>query len=223
MSKASGRRPFRGLTAEQRQSQRRAQLLDAGLEVFGTQGYHGVRVRDVCVKARLTERYFYESFANLEALFLAVYDRAVERIRQAIQTAIEVAPASMIGMARPALGAFLESLRDEPRLARILLIDVLTVGTDVSNRSRLATQSFADLVKSLLMELYPDLRERNVDPRLVADGLVGATVYLVMQWALDGFQEPLERILEHCALFYDALALRLPDYRLESATARHTA
>ena len=26
-----------------------------------------------------------------------------------------------------------------------------------------------------------------------------------MRWAFDGFREPLERILEHCALLYDAV------------------
>jgi hypothetical protein len=152
-----------------------------------------------------------------------VYEGGVERVRRAILNAIDTAPASASGMAEPALRALLESLREEPRLARILFIDVLTVGADVANQSRRVTQSFADLVKGLVVELYPDVRERNLDPRLIADGLVGSTVYLVMQWAFNVFQEPLEHILNHCALFYEALALRLPDFRPEPAPARRTA
>lgn len=82
-------RPFRGVPSDERQAQRRRQLVEAGLDAFGTRGFHLTGVRDVCASARLTERYFYESFKNLEALFLAVYEAAVERVRSAVTRALE--------------------------------------------------------------------------------------------------------------------------------------
>ena len=208
MSPAPARRPFRGLQPEERQQRRREQLIEAGLEVFGARGFHGVRVRDICVQARLTERYFYESFENREALFLAVYDHAVARIREAIVAAIAASPRDVVPTARGALRAFLETLQGEPRLARILLIDVLTVGKDVANQSRLATQSFADLVRDLVHHLYPDIDALGLEPQLIANGLVGSAVYQAMQWAFNGFKQPLETVLDHCVLFYEALVER---------------
>jgi AcrR family transcriptional regulator len=205
--KTAIRRPVRGQSPEKRQQERRERLIAAGIEMFGTQGYHAVRVRDVCRAARLTERYFYESFRNLEALFLAVYEHGVERIRVRVMAALERAPTSREEVTRHALRAYLETLQSEPRLARILLIDVLTVGEDVAQQSRLATQSFAYVVKELTLRFEPSFAESQLDPLLVANGLIGATVYMVMQWAFEGFKEPLEHVLEHCAIFYDALAL----------------
>jgi AcrR family transcriptional regulator len=208
MSPAPAGRPFRGLQPEERQQRRREQLIEAGLEVFGARGFHGVRVRDICVQARLTERYFYESFENREALFLAVYDHAVGRIRDAILAAIPAPAPDVVLTARGALRAFLETLQAEPRLARILLIDVFTVGQDVANQSRRAMQSFADLVRDLVHHLYPEIDALDLDAQLIANGLVGSTVYQAIQWAFNGFKQPLDTVLDHCALFYEALVER---------------
>lgn len=202
--KAPPGRRFRGLDAQQRQRQRREQLIAAGLEVFGTRGYHQVGVREICAEARLTERYFYESFANREELFLAVYHHAIGSVRAAVMRALGQPPRDVQAMARAAVRAFLETLREDPRLSRILLIDALTVSADVSRQSQMATQSFADLVGSLVLSLYPQLPKQGVDAQLVANGLVGSTVYLVMHWAFNGFKTPLDTIVEHCVLFYDA-------------------
>lgn len=204
-SSVSGRR-FRGQSPEERQRLRRDRLIEAGLETFGARGFHEVGVRDVCSQARLTERYFYESFQNREALFVAVYERAVARVREAITLAIGRSPLEVTPLARAALRAFLETLRAEPRLAQILLIDVLTVGAAVGNRSLLATQSFAELVGTLVEKLYPDLPEQKLDAQLIANGLVGSTIYIVMHWAFSGFERPLDRVLDHCVVFYEALA-----------------
>src|SRR3546814_17721701 len=98
-------------------------------------------------------------------------------------------------LARTAIRAFLETLRNDPRLGRVLMIDALTVSADVGSQSQLATQSFADLVGSLLLSLSPKLPKQNIAAQLVANGLVGSTVYLVTQSAFHDFPEPLDTIL----------------------------
>lgn len=200
---APGRR-FRGLDSQERQRQRREQLIEAGLDAFGGKGYHNAGVREICAVAKLTERYFYESFRNREALFQAVYEHSIETVRAAVMQAIARSDRDVRTLARTSIRALLETLRDDPRLGRVLMIEALTVSAEVGRQSQLATQSFADLVGSLILSLYPNLPKRNVDSQLVANGLVGSTVYLVMHWAFNDFSEPLDRILEHCVLFYDA-------------------
>src|SRR6478752_6322871 len=93
-------RRFRGLSAEQRRSKRREQLIEAGLETYGKLGFHAVGVREICAAAHLTERYFYESFENREALFLAAYDLAVARIRRAMEAALATEQGDVSTMAR---------------------------------------------------------------------------------------------------------------------------
>jgi len=199
-SSPPGNRLFRGLSADERRSQRREQLIEAGLRTFGARGFHEVGVRDICAEARLTERYFYESFPNREALFLAVYERGVDRVREMVMAALQGLPPGE--MPRAGLRAFLSLLRDEPLWPRIILIDVLTIGADVGAQSILATQAFADLIGGIVAAFYAD---QSLDPRLVASGLVGSTIFLTMRWASNGFQEPLEYMLDHCVVFYDAL------------------
>lgn len=46
MSEPATRR-YRGASAEQRQHERRAKLLDAGLKVYGDIGYHAATVRGI--------------------------------------------------------------------------------------------------------------------------------------------------------------------------------
>src|SRR5689334_13663882 len=66
-------RIYGGVEHDSRQADRRERLIRAGIKVFGTNGYHGATVRAICEEARLTGRYLYESFENLEQLFIACY------------------------------------------------------------------------------------------------------------------------------------------------------
>lgn len=199
-----GRR-FRGVAADERRRQRRQQLLEAGLRRFGSIGFHAVGVREVCADAHLTERYFYESFRNREALFLAVYEMALGRIQTAVMAAVLAADANPRAMARAGQGALLEALRADPALARVLFIEALSVNGEVSRQSRIGMQGFSEMVAALLLQLFPKLSTHGVEPALLADGLIGSTVHIVMHWASDDFRTPLETILDHCVLFYDAL------------------
>src|SRR5437016_4479616 len=54
-------RTYKGATPRQRVEQRRALLVDAAVDVFGTIGYRAATVDHVCARAGLSKRYFYES------------------------------------------------------------------------------------------------------------------------------------------------------------------
>ena len=77
-------RGWAGTTLEGRRGQRREQLIEAGLDLLGTHGAAAVSVRSVCRHARLTDRYFYESFADRGELLLAVYDRVAAQAADAL-------------------------------------------------------------------------------------------------------------------------------------------
>src|SRR5262245_24097637 len=102
-------RKFRGRTSEERKDERRGRFIEAGLETFGREGFHATGVREICAQAGLTERYFYESFPNREALFLAVYEHSVTTIRTATRAAIARSSRDVYDMAPRALRAFFET------------------------------------------------------------------------------------------------------------------
>ncbi len=77
-------RPYAGASREARESARREQIIAAGIELFGTQGYRAATVGAICETAGLNKRYFYESFATLEDLLVEVYERVVADLRAAV-------------------------------------------------------------------------------------------------------------------------------------------
>ena len=55
-------------------------LLDAGIEVFGAEGYHSARVDDIVKVAKTSHGTFYLYFANKEDLFRALVLDVAEEI-----------------------------------------------------------------------------------------------------------------------------------------------
>src|ERR1700760_3385627 len=79
---------YRGVAMEDRRADRRRRLLEAGVRVIGESGWQSTTVRAVCSEAGLTERYFYESFADRETLLLDVFDRVSTDAARAILAAV---------------------------------------------------------------------------------------------------------------------------------------
>ncbi|MFI7664736.1 TetR family transcriptional regulator [Nocardia sp. NPDC049526] len=73
------KRMWQGRTPADRAAHRRAQLIEAGADLLGQVGAAGTSMRGVCRRAALSERYFYESFAGLDELMIAVLDEFYEQ------------------------------------------------------------------------------------------------------------------------------------------------
>src|SRR5947207_7242426 len=80
-----------GSPAEGRELRARGQrnvrkLLDAGIEVFGTKGYHPARVDDIVKVAKTSHGTFYLYFANKEDLFRALVLDVTEEIGALVES-----------------------------------------------------------------------------------------------------------------------------------------
>jgi AcrR family transcriptional regulator len=200
-------RRYRGTSAEQRQQMRREQLLAAGLAVFGSSGYHSATVKGICLQAGLTERYFYESFANSEDLLCAVYEQVLTTQRDRMLTAISAAPPQQEAMIRAGLNAFLTYIQDSPAAARVQFIEVLGVSPRVDQHYRQAVESFAQLMRSF--GLQPDQTHPHIDIDTLSVGLVGAMVGMGSRWLLSGFAQPRDDILATAEIFFAGVIQRL--------------
>lgn len=197
-------RSYRGEAPEVRQQQRRERLIEAALDAFAEHGYTATTMRDICAGARLTERYFYESFKNTDEMFNAVFKHLVLQLRSELFNALSKAPMTIDGLAEAGLRAFFEFIKADPRRARILLVDA--VRNNLSSR-RMAEEAMAEYVtmlQGLAAQLYTELPS-NVDPRLVTLGMVGMCIHLAMGWVRSDFKEPLEQVLEHCMYAWHGL------------------
>ncbi|MGW8555141.1 TetR/AcrR family transcriptional regulator [Streptomyces tubercidicus] len=188
-----GEKTWKGLTATERRTQRRTQLITAGCELLGTLGAAEVGARSVCRRAGLTERYFYESFGSREDLIAAVVEQtAAERFAR-MDEARSRAVAAGADPLEPMVRAYLDYFTEDPRRSRILLLEAEGEGLVKDQRERDRARTAA-LFSTLLT---PAGKTDASDAALNAAALVGSQAELVVRW-LDGrLRVSKERLIRH--------------------------
>ena len=106
-------RDYDGKTADERVADRRARLIAAGVELFGEHGYAGTSIRSVLRQSGLRDRYFGESFADLDSLLGAVYAQLIDEEVDSCRAAIETTARGSEG-ARAMIEALSRSLEGTP-------------------------------------------------------------------------------------------------------------
>ncbi len=217
-------RSFRGVSGEERREERRKRLLEAGFTLFGTRGYHAVTIRELCAHAKLTERYFYESFDHSEALFKTLYDQIHIELKQVTFGALARAPRTPDGMAEASLRAFFQFVHEDPRRGQILLVDSTSLGDRMIDQTQSAIKDYVDLSRSLIVMLFPSIQaDLKIDPGYVAQGLVGSLIFQFWRWASEGFTAPLEDVVRSAMVFHRALSAYIVVAQRERAEAQKAA
>jgi AcrR family transcriptional regulator len=198
-------RAYGGVSADQRRSERRERLLEAGLELFGTSGAANTTVRGICRQAGLTERYFYESFDDSGELLLAVFDRLTEEIAQAVLEAIDSAPADAREKSRAGIGAMVGVLTDDPRKGRVAVIEGLGSEELIARRLE-ALRGFAQLLSDQARAFLGSKAPSRKDADLTAHALVGGTAELLIAWMSGALNVSRERLIDHCTNLFVAAA-----------------
>jgi AcrR family transcriptional regulator len=146
--RAKGETMHRGKTATERRAERRARLMATGLELFGTVGYGETTIEGICAHAHVTARHFYEEFDSREALLVAVYDQVVAQGTDAVLEALASAPQDdAAARLRAGLSAFVHTMLDDPRRARVQCVQVVGVSAGLEAHRRAVLRRFAKLVE----------------------------------------------------------------------------
>lgn len=199
-------RVWGGMTPTEREGRRREQFLAAGLEVFGSQGWAGTTVLDVCRAARLSQRYFYEQFSGREALFLAVVDRAGEEIQAVVREAANAPGETARERAAGVLTALAAQFAADPRMVRVTLVESLAT-PDFRARRAALLETFSALAARLMAGLVPDaaqLDERSL--RLSATIVTGGIAEALIASATDRAPAPADELVAHLTALYSAAA-----------------
>ncbi|MDZ5622480.1 TetR/AcrR family transcriptional regulator [Nocardioides bizhenqiangii] len=205
---AGSGRLWQGQTPDARAADRRQRLVEAGLELVGTQGVTALTMRAACREAAVGPRYFYDLFADRDELLAAVYDEAVERIREPILAAA-VAVNATDGVAAALLEAFdtaVAVVEDDPRIGRVLFRESAADET-LRPRSQAAMPEF---VLSVLAELVPEEAEalRQPSRAWTVIGFSAAIFALFLAWSEGARHTPRAEFVHHCArLAVDQLGL----------------
>lgn len=202
-------RVYAGLSADQRDERRRAQLLSAGLEVFADRGWASSTVQDVCRTAGLSPRYFYECFDSREELFLEVMAGIAADVTGVVDRALSERGSGPEQRLHAVLDALARYFTDDARVIRVALMESLATPRFRAERRTLLA-GFAVSAAGLLRGL------RTTSPRtgsgaaralqLSATLVTGGMVEALIAW--DSDTEPLshELLVGHLAALWTAAA-----------------
>ena len=193
---AAPTRPYAGVSASDRIAARRNRLVDAATELFGTRGYAGTGVKDICREAGLTDRYFYESFPGKQELFLAAFDRTTGQLLELVAAAVSAAPARPEAQVRAAIEAFVRALADDQRWGRVIFSESAGAGLEAERHMRATLRTFAELVAATARPYLPaGMPEPLV--RMGALSLVGAIDRVIGEWQEGELDVSIDDIIEY--------------------------
>ena len=203
MAEAPRERPYRGVEADKRAADRRARLLDAGLDVLGTeqQGTSALTVRAVCRRAGLTPRYFYEGFGEKDEFVGAVFDWVVAGLAATTQAAVAAAPAAE--QARACMANIVRTITEDPRVGRLVfstqLADPVIVRKRVESSALFAMLSGQHVGQALKLPA-------NERIKAAAHFVVGGVGQTISAWLAGDVRLEPDQLVDHLAALLDELA-----------------
>jgi AcrR family transcriptional regulator len=203
------KRVYDGIDAGNRTENRKQKLLLSGLEVFGTDGYGKGTIKSICVKAKLTERYFYESFKNKEDLLCEVYTLLIEELRREFEELIKQPITQPKKLMKIAFSQYFKHLRDDPFRAKVQLFEVLGVSQRVDVHYQAAMRIVASEIDKVMCLFFPSAKAKYPDRSILVCALSGAMLQVANEWVLSGYQQPIEEIADQLTDVYMAVGQQL--------------
>jgi AcrR family transcriptional regulator len=194
---------------------RRAQLLDAALAVFGAEGYSAAKVSDIVARAGVAQGTFYLYFRSKQEVVLALFERFQEALIEARRSSEQGAPATP----EQFRAAFLEKTRAILRaalahrpLTALFMKEAMGADPELAGRLREFHQRMADLSEEGLRQAAAAGLIRPLDPRVAALAINGMWERVLTEYLLCGQAEP----------DVDRLAEQLVSLQLDGLIARRT-
>ncbi len=132
---------------------RRAQLLDAALDVLNEGGFDAVSVEAVAHRAGVTRPVVYDMFGDLEGLMLALMEREEDAAMAPLLEIVGVEPGDDVDPEQflvDAIRAFLSAVRANPRTWRLVLMPPRGSSRELRERIRRSRRLLAERITTLL-------------------------------------------------------------------------
>ena len=199
-------RQFKGLSLTERKQARREKLIQAGIQAYGRQGFFAVTVKDICNEAKLTERYFYESFKKSDELFQTIFLTLIDQLQHNVMQAIMQASTDPRKMIASGLTALLTTLKNNPGMARIIYIDAMLV-QELHNQATIheTMSRFERMIHAFVMLTMPHIKRSEREISLIATGLNGYITQIAIRWVMSGFKQSMDEVLSSCSIVFLSL------------------
>ena len=178
----------------------RDRILAAALDVFARKGYHRARVDDIVRASGTSKGAVYHHFPHKQAVFLALVDEFAARLAGAVAEAIATRHGALAKV-EGALMAALDTFAGNERLARLILLEAVSLGPVYQAKRAEVAGRFTALIRGYLDEAIADGAIERLDTSVATLAWLGAINEIVIQWLHGGVADlrgtipPLTRLL----------------------------
>ena len=159
----------------------RERILSAALEVFAGKGYHRAIVDDIVRVSGTSKGAVYHHFSTKEAVFIALVDDFAERLATAVAATIAQRQGALAKV-EGALGATLTTFAENERLARLILLEAVSLGATYQAKRAEVAGRFATLIRGYLDEAVDEGSIARLDTGVATFAWLGAVNEVVIQW-----------------------------------------
>jgi AcrR family transcriptional regulator len=190
---------------ERRRQRSRGALLDAAIELFQEHGLRETKLEDICERADVSPRTFFNHFATREELYQAIAGQRVDQLVEQLDR-LRVDPRPLgrrLGELFATIGAYLAA---RP-LYRELVGEMLRLrdtGGPEAGRSRRLGDAARRFVRDAVKRGEVARRHR---PETLADLVLGALMIALSNWSADGTYDLERGLTEAARALLDLFAL----------------
>jgi AcrR family transcriptional regulator len=193
------------MTAVDRRADRRRRLLEAALEIVGTSGYRRATIEEVCARAGVTARNFYDELGSREDMLLALYDAVVEEHLAAGAAAIDDLGDDLEAVVRRSTEATIRAWIADERKARVAFIEIIGVSERAEDRRFEVLRLYGAWVAATADRLVAAGVLAPRDRTLTGLAIVGAMTQLLSDWLHGAERRPVEELIDELALLATAM------------------
>ena len=204
MSTSASVRPYGGVDADQRATNRRERLLEAALDLLGSADDSvALTVRGVCSQAGVVARYFYEAFSDSDALAVEVYERVIHDLVTETLAELTTSPSDEQQQIRTGVSAIVSHLAADPRRGRLIFGTALTHPALATKRLEMV-RMFAGLLAAQAEAFYETDRTAHLDA--VARFLVGGFGETLTAWQHGDLDLSQSEVVDLCVALFASSA-----------------
>jgi AcrR family transcriptional regulator len=185
----------------------RERILAAALSVFAGRGYHRASVDDIVRASGTSKGAVYHHFETKEAVFLALVDDYAARLATRVAATIADRHGALAKV-EGALVAALSTFADDRALARLILLEAVSLGPVYEAKRAEVHDRFAALIQGYLDEAVTDGAIPPVDTRLATLVWLGAVNEVVVQWLHSGAPDLAAAVPELTRILLSSISAR---------------
>jgi AcrR family transcriptional regulator len=158
----------------QRDAERtRAEILDVATQEFADRGYAGARVDEIAAKTSTTKRMIYYYFGGKEQLYVAVLERAYQRIR-GLEQQLDVEHLDPVQAVRELAGLTFDHHEAHPEFIRLVSIE------NIHRAEHIARSEALSGLANPALDVLGRILERGWDAGLFRDDVDALDVHQVI-------------------------------------------